>query len=208
MNNTNYFNLKKLNFSDDFFSSLLFRRDDMADDKWITVLEVEKQTSIPNATIRRYIRNHGHHLNIKKQGKSYLVASESTGVFKKIRDYYNEGKNTEQVEKALSQEGIPVTITVNDNDHAMNINIAEALLQLQKDVNEQKEINRSLLEQVKRQEESQLKRDQMLLKVIKEIQETKRLSAATQDTKKRENKDIDSAETEKKKGFFNRLFGK
>lgn len=168
--------------------------------EWLTVLEIEKQTNIPNATIRRYIRNHGHHLKIKKQGKSYIVASESAEILKQIRDYYNDGRNTEQVEKELSKAGIPVTITVNDNDQTVNVNLAEALMQLQKDVNEQKEINRSLLEQMKKQEESQIKRDQMLLQVIREMQETKKLAAAAQEQIPKE------VHSERKKGFFSRFF--
>ena len=46
------------------------------DVEWRTVLTVEKQTKIPNATIRKVIRNHGHHLNVQKKGKSYFIASE------------------------------------------------------------------------------------------------------------------------------------
>ncbi|PRR90151.1 hypothetical protein C6W20_10075 [Bacillus sp. NMCN6] len=53
----------------------------------------EKELQIPDTTLRRYIRQHGHHLNIKKNGKSYLVANESIPLLKKIRGLYVEGKS-------------------------------------------------------------------------------------------------------------------
>ena len=83
------------------------------DAEWLTVLAIEKQTKIPNATIRRYIRNHGHHLNVQKKGKSYFIASESIPIVLNIRKQYDDGKSSDQVKEALSQTGNPVTITVN-----------------------------------------------------------------------------------------------
>ncbi|MEC0117355.1 MerR family transcriptional regulator [Bacillus cereus] len=84
-------------------------------EKWFSVLEIEKQTSIPDATIRRYIRNHGHHLQIKKRGKSYLIAFDSLSTIKKIRELYDKGKQIEDVEETLRHMNIPVTITVTDD---------------------------------------------------------------------------------------------
>jgi hypothetical protein len=86
----------------------------MNERKWYTVLEVEKEYNIPNATVRRYIRNHGHNLLLKKKGKSYIIAQDSIDVLKKIRELYGQGMGTEQIEEALRESNVPVTITVND----------------------------------------------------------------------------------------------
>lgn len=163
--------------------------------KWLSVIEIEKETGIPNATIRRYIRTHGHHLQIKKRGKSYFVASESLSVIKKIRELYDNGKQSEDVEETLTKMNVPVTITMNDNDRVVTVNAAEVLAQLQKDMNEQKKFNRSLLEIIHKQQEyisTKLEeRDQRLIESIREMQAAKKEIASTH---------------EKKKGFFSKLF--
>ncbi|MBR0592528.1 MerR family transcriptional regulator, partial [Bacillus pumilus] len=72
---------------------------------WHSIKSLEKELQIPNTTLRRYIRQHGHHLNIKKNGKSYLVANESIPLLKKIRGLYVEGKSIENIETILTNEG-------------------------------------------------------------------------------------------------------
>lgn len=154
------------------------------DIEWLTVLDVEKQTRIPNATIRRYIRNHGHHLNIKKKGKSYSIASESTQIMLNIRQLYEDGKNLEQVEDALIEAGIPVTITVTEDDKQMTVNIGEALQDMQKAMNEQTKIIQSLVEQIKKQQEYIEERDKRLISGIKENEESiKQVAAANHEEK-------------------------
>lgn len=164
-------------------------------DKWLYVTDVEKETGIPSATIRRYIRNHGHHLQLKKRGKVYMVASESLSVIKNIRDLYDQGKRLEDIEDALRSMNIPMTITVTHDEREMTVNASEVLVQLQKDMEEQKEFNQSLLEIIQKQQEyinTKLEeRDQKLLQSIREIQEAKKEIAVSH---------------EKKKGFFSKFF--
>lgn len=156
-------------------------------EKWFSVMEIEKQTGIPDATIRRYIRNHGHHLQIKKRGKSYLIASESLTVIKKIRELYDKGKQSEDVDDILRRMNIPVTITVTDDENEMTINASEVLVQLQKDMNEQKKFNQSLLETLQKQQEyisTKLEeRDKRLMESIREIQAAKKETASTHSKK-------------------------
>lgn len=169
------------------------------DIKWLTVLDVEKQINIPNATIRRYIRNHGHHLNIKKKGKSYFIDSESIPIMLDIRKLYDDGMTLEQVEEALIDTGMPVTITVTADDKQVTVNVAEALQDMQKAMNEQTKVIQSLVEQIQKQQEyidNKLEeRDQRLIADIKENEETKTQVAVAN-------------QVEEKKGWFARLLGK
>ena len=141
------------------------------DVEWLTVLTVEKQTKIPNATIRRYIRNHGHHLNVQKKGKSYFIASESIPIILNIRKQYNDGKSSDQVEEALSQTGNPVTITVNTDGQQMTVNI----------------VIQSLVEHMQKQQEyidTRLEeRDRRLMTAIRENQESRKQMAAADQEK-------------------------
>lgn len=165
-------------------------------DEWLYVVEIEKQTGIPDATIRRYIRTHGHHLQIKKRGKSYLIANESLTGIKKIRELYDKGKQSEDVEEILRRMNMPVTITVTDDEKEVTISASEVLVQLQKDMNEQKKFNQSLLETLQKQQDyinqKLEERDRKLIESLREFSEAK--------------KEIASGKEEKKKGFFTRLF--
>jgi Fic family protein len=169
-------------------------------DKWFSVMDIEKQTGIPDATIRRYIRNHGHHLQIKKRGKSYLIANGSLTTIKIIRSLYDKGKQSEDIEETLRKMNMPVTVTVTDNEKEMTVSSSEVLVQLQKDMNEQKKFNQSLLETLQKQQEyinTKLEeRDRVLLQSIRELQETKKQIASSEEEKK------------KKKGFFSSLFNR
>lgn len=151
--------------------------------EWLTVLDIEKQLKIPNATIRRYIRNHGHHLNIRKKGKSYFIASDSISTFLEIRKQYDEGKSLEEVEATLVQKGNPVTITVTAGDKQMTVNVGEALQDMKKAMHEQNKLIESLIDQMKKQQEyidTRLKeRDSMLMVAIRENQESRKQVAVT-----------------------------
>lgn len=175
----------------------------MNEKEWLTVLAAEKETRIPNATIRRYIRNHGHHLNIKKKGKSYFIATDSIKVMKDIRKLYDEGKSLEQVEESLVNMGVPMTITVTEDDERMTVDVGEALQDLKEGMNKQNEIIQSLVEQINRQQEyidTKLEdRDRRLMAAIREAQEVKEIAAA-QEEKKKEDKPVE------KKGWLTRLF--
>jgi molybdopterin converting factor small subunit len=157
------------------------------DVEWLTVLAVEKQTKIPNATIRRYIRNHGHHLNVQKKGKSYLIASESIQIVLNIRKQYDDGMNLDQVEEALLQTGNPVTITVNADGQQMTVNVGEALQDINKTMHEQNKVIQSLVEHMQKQQEyidTKLEeRDRMLMTAIRENQESRKQVAATDQKK-------------------------
>lgn len=156
--------------------------------EWLTVVAIEKQTNIPNATLRRYIRNHGHHLNIRKKGKVYFISSESVPIILNIRQQYDDGKSQDQVENALVQKGNPVIITVIEDDKQMTVDVGETLLNLQKSVNDQNKIIQSLADQLQKQQEyitTKLdERDRMLLAAIRDNQESKKQIAAAVELKK------------------------
>lgn len=101
-------------------------------DEWLTVAEVEQQTRIPERTVRRYLGLHGHHVQTRKQGRSVFVAGQAVSVLKQIRDWYEAGWNADKVEEALSESGLPVTVTV--DGHEMTMTATEALQELQKSI--------------------------------------------------------------------------
>jgi DNA-binding transcriptional MerR regulator len=165
-----------------------------SNEKWLSVMDIEKQTGIPDATIRRYLRNHGHHIQIKKRGKVYFISSDSLVVIKKIRELYDKGKQSEDIEETLRDMNVPVTITVTDDEKEVTVNASEVLLQLKKEMNEQKKFNQLLLETLQKQQEyinTKLEeRDRKLNESLREILESKK----------------EIASSERKKGFFAKIF--
>lgn len=155
------------------------------DVEWLTVLTVEEQTNIPNATIRRYIRNHGHHLHVQKKGKSYFIASASIPIVLTIRKHYDDGKSLDQVEKALVDTDNPVTITMTDGGEQMTVNVGEALQDMNKAMHEQNKVIQSLVEHMQKQQayiDTRLEeRDRMLMAAIRENQESKKQMVADQE---------------------------
>lgn len=105
-------------------------------DEWLTIAEVEKETGIPERTIRRYLRQHGSYISIRKHHRSYLVARSALPMLTRIRNYYSAGWGAEKVEEALLKSGLPVTITVAENGGHAVVTVAEALVELRRAVAE------------------------------------------------------------------------
>lgn len=175
---------------------------------WLTIAEADKETGIPHQTLRRYMTNHSHHLIIKKKHKSYLIAEESLQTLQKIREMYSDGKNIEEVDNALANMGIPMNITVNDDEKEVSINIGETLIQLEKGMKEQKDFNEKLLEAIQAQNEQMRRqqeyieqkleaRDRKLLESLKESMEVRKQIAASQEENKKKKEQV---------GFWRRFF--
>ncbi len=96
----------------------------MDDEEWVTITEAEKSTGIPDRTIRRYLAQHGHHLNTKKNRRTYLIHRNTVEVLTRIRDHYARGRNAEQVEEVLAQGGVPMVIAAQDPPQ---VSLVEAL---------------------------------------------------------------------------------
>ncbi|MNP47938.1 hypothetical protein D3C76_1420260 [compost metagenome] len=89
----------------------------------------------------------GHHLQLRKRHKSYLIAEESLEVLLQIREAYATGKGIDDVEDVLAAFGAPTIITVADTDGnggRVTVDLLETLSNLQKTVNEQSEMIRAL----------------------------------------------------------------
>lgn len=109
---------------------------------WYSIAELTEKTGIPDATLRRYIRQHGHHLQLRKKGKGYSIGEDSVSVIERIRDLYSSGGlGTLEVDDALSKLNTPIVMTIdvgdmNDSNQVVPVNAAEALMRLEKVVND------------------------------------------------------------------------
>lgn len=171
-------------------------------EKWLSIKEVDEQTAIPHQTIRRYIDRHGHHLKLKRQHNRMFIHEDSLEHLQTIRSWYAKNYNSDQVDELLVNQGVPMTIEYDENDsESVSINFPEVLSSLTKGMNEQREFNEQLLEHLSKQDgymrkqnekiqaqqklldENLAKRDEQLLEVIREIQETREQVAASREKK-------------------------
>lgn len=143
--------------------------------EWLSVTELENVLGIPKATIRRYLNRHEAHIKFKKNHKSFLISSNSIDTLTKIRDFYKEGMNAEQVDENLNELSIPMTIEIKDEKKTQVINSSEVLQNIISALEEQKEFNQLLVERLNRQQEyiekSIIERDKRLMETLRTFQE-------------------------------------
>ncbi|MFC7064241.1 helix-turn-helix domain-containing protein [Halobacillus seohaensis] len=180
-------------------------------EKWLSVSEVMERSGLTESTARRYIRNHQRFLKVRKgKRKSYQIHESELDIIKQIRDWYGEGKGIDDVDELLQDQGITMTVTVNDGEKEVEQTVSEALSELKKSMDEQKEFNKKLLEELDKRDryisEKLDKRDEQLMNVMNESMEAKKqiaTAAEAESVHEEEQKD-----PEKKKSFFSRLFNK
>jgi DNA-binding transcriptional MerR regulator len=188
--------------------------------EWYTIKELAEQTNIPDTSIRRYIDKFHDFFTFKGGSRSRRYEETAIKILIRIKNLFDNGYESEQVDATLRNE-FPMVVDGDKEDEAdktpvlVTVEDVAELKQAQREQQEmnklllekmekQEHFNKALLEQLKNQEayirESLEKRDQLLLESIRTVQEEKKLlleMAAAQEK-----------ESEKKKGFFSRLFGK
>lgn len=173
--------------------------------EWISVNDLAKKVDISENTLKRYIRRHEQFLTVKQGNRSkYFIHSDSVKIIKQIKKLYNDNMNEEEVNKNLQASGVPLIITVSTDNNGvepLSMNILdtmnglherlEQLEQINKNQSEQLEKLKGLVKQQAAQQKQQQdfqkaviqrmdERDQNLMAMIRENQETKKLIATTQ----------------------------
>lgn len=176
--------------------------------EWISVNDLAKKIDVSENTLKRYIRRHEQFLTVKQGNRSkYFIHSDSVKIIKQIKKLYNDNMNEEEVNKKLQSSGVPLMITVsadNNGVEPLSMNILDTMNGLHERLGQLEQINKNQSEQleelkglVKQQAEQQKQqqefqksilqkineRDQNLMTMIRETQETKKLVAATQPKK-------------------------
>src|SRR5699024_11174792 len=163
--------------------------------EWLTVNQVSKKVHIPGETVRRYARQYGDYLRIKKgEKRSYLIHESSFDTIKKIRYLLEQGYQREQVEDILRQTEV-LTIQTNDdsmNEYLMNLpQLQRELIKEIKRLSEENKMHLHLIQEMKQQLDNQEKRDYKLMNLLNESLETQKQVTAA-----------------KKRGFWSWLFNK
>lgn len=166
---------------------------------WST--DVAKNLSIGESTLRKYclaLENENYHF-IRGSNNSRAFTDKDIIVLRRFKNLIhqervtlkeaativiNEFSNTDRTPGVTEEQ---TEKQIYENDYMTREQGNEILERLKK----QEQFNKSLLEQLEKQqkyiEESIIKRDQQLLESIREVQETKKLIAATAENVEKEN---------------------
>lgn len=170
--------------------------------EWLNIQELAHQTNIPDTTIRRYISKFSTFFIYKGGARSRRYEDTAVKVLIRIKQLYDDGHESEEVDNTLRNE-FSVVID-GDNEESFEkastpaLATADDMAEIKEALKQQQEFNKLLIEKLADQEryikETLEKRDHLFLESIKTIQEEKAL--------------LEAASTEEKKpSFFNRLFG-
>ena len=170
---------------------------------WLSAEEVAKEIKVSAMTIKRNCQTYSSFLNFQQGEKNkYLIHQECIPVFQFIAKMRNKRNlQTKQIIKLLSKEGLPeyidiepIQITKQQPEQIQVGEVVVAIQELDRIVAErvsellkkhEENLKEWLTEQQKQQQDFQKidERDQNLMAMIRENQETKKLLAATQQKK-------------------------
>lgn len=175
--------------------------------EWYTVPQASEKTAVPGETVRRYVRQYGDFLQLRRgEKRSYLIHESSLDVIRKIRYLLEQGNQREQIENILQQTE---AITIQTNDESMN-EYFMSLPQLQRETAKRME---GMAEQMQRQSEQIQKQNELIEKLTDRLD--KQQDYISSSIEKRDQKltqimdDMaNQKEAEERKGLFRKLFGK
>ncbi|MED1421068.1 MerR family transcriptional regulator [Bacillus smithii] len=175
--------------------------------EYLTIAELAEQAGIPNSTCRRYLANFESFFVVKGGSRLKKYEAEAANILKRIKQLYDEGKDTNEIRNILANE-FPLVISHDDQRETREkvantptLATSEDVEEIKKALEEQKKFNEMLLKKLDEQnryiKESLEKRDRQLMESLNHALEFRqaRIEAAI-------------AEKETQKGFFSRLLSK
>jgi hypothetical protein len=192
-------------------------------ESYLSLKQLVELVNIPENSCKRYILEHKEFIKFDKVHNQYRIHTSSVETIKSIRKLYWEGHKREAVDDYLRGSGVPVMVTVDSEDSGKSlVNINEEVQNLKNMFRVQQEnmlqmqmqFNQKLAPQIE-EEKKELKEafheEIGELKQLVNRHESERISAL------RSNLDEVSAtvevikkvvEAERKKSFFQKIFGR
>lgn len=171
--------------------------------KYLSIAEIAELADIPNSTCRRYLASFESFFLVKGGSRLKKYEISSVDILKRIKQLYDEGMDTTEIHSVLVNE-FPLVIDNEKQEQkekattTPGLATSEDIAEIKKALEQQQQFNEMLVKKLDEQntyiKDSLDRRDKELIKSIREIQEAKQLTAA-------------SEEKPEKKGFFKRLFG-
>lgn len=196
-------------------------------EEWLDVMQLAKQTNLPDTTVRRYLQKFNQFFTYKGGKRSRRYESSAIRVLLRIKALYAEGFETAEVAKTLNNE-FPVVIDGEETEAKLDnaglpaLATAEEMAELKetlakqndliqtliRDNEEQKRFNESLLKALSSKEQQEI--NQKLLQELAELKQHQQLmleSLPEKEEAKEEQKEVAAVPAnEEKKGFWSKFF--
>ncbi|MEH6890084.1 DUF3967 domain-containing protein [Bacillus sp. JJ864] len=159
-------------------------------EKWLTLREIARNTSIPIQTVKRYVEDYQSCLIMRKEEEVYLFHETCISTLQEVRQWYKKGRNKEEIKMILTKAYNNPTTTVvkrstcNDDPLLLEIhqhfekenNVHQDLLKmLQKQSKEISKLQQKLNEHLEQKERIAIEeRDRTLAQLLREMQNVKR----------------------------------
>lgn len=142
--------------------------------EYIPLSKAVELTSIPNGTLKRYMLNHSQFVDFKKVGREYRININDLEIIKIIRTLYNQGLKQNAVDEKLESEGIPVTITIPEENNSSLVNVNEELSQLKNMVQLNNNVQEKLISELMELKQEINRKDATILNFMKESMESRK----------------------------------
>lgn len=164
--------------------------------KYLTITEIAEQTDIPNSTCRRYLSTFEAFFMFKGGSRLKKYESSAVNVLKRIKGLYEEGLESHEIFDVLKNE-FPLVVNGDEQQREMNeesptvpgLATSEDIAEIKKALDEQKQFNQALLQEMKQQhlyyekKFDELKRDRELVSSLRQSMEQRKLESAEHENK-------------------------
>ena len=106
-------------------------------DEWITIGEVSERSGVTEPNIRRYVSAFNEFLPQRRSGGLRLLKPESAEIVKMIRDFYDSGRDTEQIKEHLQERYRRVFDVAVNNAHSLGTERESDVFNNEPDTNEE-----------------------------------------------------------------------
>lgn len=137
--------------------------------QYLTMKELkETLPEIPENSLKRYLQEHAEYINFKKEHNRYKIQAAETEKLKFIRKLYSDGLKKEEVNAKLEEAGIPVTITIDEEESS-----STSLTTVNHELTDMKKLVSFLVQQNEQSRLQQNKIREQNKQLIHEVQELK-----------------------------------
>ncbi|UOE55341.1 hypothetical protein [Cytobacillus oceanisediminis] len=195
--------------------------------QYLTMKELkEALPDIPENSLKRYLQEHAEYINYRKEHNRYKIQVSEIEKLKFIRKLYSDGLKKEEVTAKLEDAGIPVIITVEDDEESSTT----SLVNVNSELTDMKKLVSFLVQQNEQSRLTQNKIREQNKQLIHELQELKQtiedLRMAQEQGYEKESEKVTSLyeklmatqrsveevagalEVEKSKSIWQKIFGK
>ena len=198
----------------------------MLSESYLSLKQLSELLEIHENTIKGYMLKHTEFVRFDKEHNRYRIHVSAVETLKTIRRLYGEGHKREAVDEYLRGSDIPVTITVDSEDGGkslVNLNeefaemkeVVKALIEVVQESKNEVQASRNEIQELKQLHQQEFGELKKLLnhhesERVSELrlnmkQVTEEVSASVEVLKEEVEIKLDA---ERKKGFFQKLFGR